>query len=303
MSEKGIPFLSIVLPVYNEKDTVSAVILDCINEFLAKFDRLEIIAVDDHSLDGTKEVLEELRCIYPDTIRVLMHPYNKGNGSAIKTGIKAATGEWICCMDADGQHRAADILEMLAFTEHYDLIVGARPPGKQKANREFANQFYNHLASWVTNFPIEDLTSGFRLFRASVIKRFVPLFPSGFSYPTTSTLVMLKTGHNVKYVPIHIHPRQGGNSKINLLKDGWRFIVIILKIFMLFDPIRVFWGVSFGFIFLALISFVDASMVVGSVHIPNSSVLFFLIGILILSLGFISEQITSIQLTLLDKDK
>jgi glycosyltransferase involved in cell wall biosynthesis len=303
MSEKDCPYLSVVLPIYNEKDTISLLITDCIKVLKEKFEHFEIIAVDDCSLDGTKQVLEDLKLIHANILRVYSHPYNKGNGAAIKTGIKASKGEWICCMDADGQHKPQDIFEMMKYVDHYDLIVGARPFGTQKKHREFANQFYNNLASWVTSFKVEDLTSGFRLFRGSVVKRFVPLFPSGFSYPTTSTLVMLKTGHNVKYIPINIQPRQGGKSKIKLLNDGWRFILIILKIFMLFDPIRVFLFISLGFTALAVISFVDSSMTLGSLHIPNSSVLFFLVSVLVLSLGFISEQITSIQLTLLDKDK
>ncbi len=303
MAEKENPYLSIVLPIYNERETISLLITDCINVLKEKFDCFEIIAIDDCSTDGTRDVLEDLKRIYADILYVYSHPYNKGNGAAIKTGIKASRGDWICCMDADGQHRPQDIIRLVSYADYYDLVVGARPLGKQRKYREFANQFYNYLASWVTDFKIEDLTSGFRLFRGSVVRRFVPLFPSGFSYPTTSTLVMLKTGHNVKYIPIDIQPRQGGKSKIRPLNDGWRFILIILKIFMLFDPIRVFLFISLGFMTLALISFIDSSIVVGSLHIPNSSVLFFLVSVLIMFLGFISEQITSIQLTLLDKDK
>lgn len=303
MSENTLPYLSIVLPVYNEKDTVASTIVDCVN-VLKETNRLfEIIAVDDHSVDGTIDILEEYKRVYPHNLRVQRHPYNKGNGAAIKTGIKASRGEWVCCMDADGQHDPRDIFEMMKYMEQYDMIVGARPLGRQKKHREFANQFYNRLASWVTNFQIEDLTSGYRMFRTSIVKRFVPLFPAGFSYPTTSTLVMLKTGHNVKYVPINIRPRQGGKSKIKVFSDGWRFILIIFKILMLFDPIRVFMFISVGLMLLALTFFIQASIIVGSLHIPNSSVLSFLSGILILSLGFISEQITSLQLVLLNKDE
>jgi glycosyltransferase involved in cell wall biosynthesis len=303
MFENTLPYLSVVLPVYNEKDTVASTIVDCIN-VLKETNRLfEIIAVDDHSVDGTIDILEEYKRVYPHNLRVQYHPYNKGNGAAIKTGIKASRGEWVCCMDADGQHDPRDIFEMMKYVEQYDMIVGARPLGRQKKHREFANQFYNRLASWVTKFQIEDLTSGYRMFRTSIVKRFVPLFPAGFSYPTTSTLVMLKTGHNVKYVPINIRPRQGGKSKIKVFNDGWRFILIIFKILMLFDPIRVFMFISVGLMLLALIFFIQASIIVGSLHIPNSSVLSFLSGILILSLGFISEQITSLQLVLLNKDE
>lgn len=297
------PYYSIVLPVYNEKETISAIIADCFNVLQETNRPFEIIVVDDNSADGTIEILKECERIYRQVLPVQRQPYNKGNGAAIRMGIKASKGEWICCMDADGQHDPRDIFEMMKYVEGYDLIVGARPIGRQKKHREFANQFYNRLASWVTDFQIEDLTSGYRMFRASIVKRFVPLFPAGFSYPTTSTLVMLKTGHNVKYVPINIRPRQGGKSKINIFSDGWRFVLIIFKIFMLFDPIRVFKFISNGLMLLALILFIHASIIIGSLHIPNSSVLAFLSGILILSLGFISDQITSLQLVLLNKDE
>ncbi|GAB4500241.1 MAG: glycosyltransferase family 2 protein [Anaerolineales bacterium] len=297
------PFLSIVLPVYNEKDTLPNLISDCIAVLRDSGLNFEIVAVDDCSNDGTDQVLQDLKSTYPSVIRVHRHPYNKGNGSAIKSGIRTAKGEWICCMDADGQHDPRDIFEMLKYTEQYDLVVGVRPVGKQQKYREFANAFYNRLASWLTGFKIEDLTSGFRLFKGSLVKLFVPLFPSGFSYPTTSTLVMLKTGHNVKYVPINIRPRQGGRSKIHVLNDGWKFVLIILKIFMLFDPIRIFLFISLVFFLLSGISFLDAVITLKALHIPNSSVLFFLVGVLVLSLGFISEQIASLQLTLLGKNE
>lgn len=303
MQKETTPFLSIVLPVYNEKDTLSNLISDCIAVLRGGSVNFEIVAVDDCSNDGTDQVLQDLTSTYPGVIRVHRHPYNKGNGSAIKSGIRTAKGEWICCMDADGQHDPRDIFTMLKYVEQYDLVVGARPLGAQQKHREFANSIYNRLASWVTGFQIEDLTSGFRLFKGSIVKLFVPLFPSGFSYPTTSTLVMLKTGHNVKYVPINIRPRQGGQSKIRILSDGWKFVLIIFKIFMLFDPMRIFLLISLIFFLLSGISFVDAVIVLKALHIPNSSVLFFLVGVLVLSLGFISEQIASLQLTLLGKNE
>lgn len=303
MQKDTSPFLSIVLPVYNERDTISNLVSDCISVLRGGGHNFEIVAVDDCSNDGTDQVLRDLQIAYPSMMRIHRHPYNKGNGSAIKSGIRAARGEWICCMDADGQHDPRDILVMLEHIGQYDLIVGARPAGKQQKHREFANAFYNRLASWVTGFQIEDLTSGFRIFKGSIVKLFVPLFPSGFSYPTTSTLVMLKTGHNLKYVPINIKPRQGGQSKIRLLNDGWKFVLIIFKIFMLFDPIRIFLFISLVFFLMSGISFVDAVLTLRALHIPNSSVLFFLVGVLILSLGFISEQITSLQLTMLGKNE
>jgi glycosyltransferase involved in cell wall biosynthesis len=300
MAKKTQPFLSLVLPIFNEKDTLAALIHRCVEVLEGARIDFEILAVDDCSTDGTLEVLNGLVPVHKNHLKVLHHPYNKGNGASVKDGIKAARGVWICCMDADGQHDPEDILKMLEQVENYDLIVGARPFGRQKQHRELANRLYNALATWVTHFRIQDLTSGFRLFRASVIKRFVHLFPAGFSYPTTSTLVLLKTGHNVAYLPINIQPRQGGKSKIHLFKDGTRFFLLIFKIMLLFDPIRVFLILSMSTFLLSLVSSIYSSITIGALHVPNSSVILALVGALLLILGFFSEQITSLQLTLLE---
>ncbi len=295
------PEVSVVLPVYQEHAVVRPVIQQLIQTLEASGRSFEIVAVDDGSTDGTVQVLEAAAAEYPGQVRSVRHPYNKGNGAAIKTGIRSARGQIIVCMDADGQHDPDDLGRMLPLMADYDLVIGTRPARDGGTwHRSLANRFYNGLASWLTEFPIEDLTSGYRVFRASVVRRYVSLFPARFSYPTTSTLVFLKGGYNVKFVPIHIRPRQGGASKIRILRDGWHFVIIILKIVMLFEPLRLFLPIGVLSFALATLSSLLDSWYLQTWHVPNSSVLLFVLGVLVLLLGFLSEQITAVQVSLRD---
>jgi len=293
--------LTIIIPVYNECDTVRPVIMQLI-QVLKKAELVfEIIAVNDYSTDGTREIIENLHSEFPPLVRIINHPYNKGNGAAVKTGIRAARGGIIACLDADGQHDPGDLVKMLPFMDDYDLVVGARTETYEgEWHRNFANRFYNALASWLTGFAIKDLTSGYRLFRASIIKKVAPLLPARFSYPTTSTLIFLKGGYNLKYVPIHVRPRQAGISKIRIIRDGWRFFTIIFKIILIYEPLRLFLPMAGLSFLLAFFSAGYSTWVLHSLRIPNSSVVLFVMGVLVLLLGFISEQITSVQLLLRD---
>ncbi len=248
---------SVVLPIYNEETIIPVTIGKIIEVFVQKDLDWEVVAVDDGSSDNSFAVLKEMESEFPQSLKVVHHPYNKGNGAAIKTGIKVASGDYIVCMDIDGQHDPEDILKMLPYLDEYDLVVGARPFKNDGSwYRNLANKFYNQLASSLTGFKIEDLTSGYRIFRADVVKKFYHLFPQRFSYPTTSTLALLKGGYNIKYVPINIRPRQAGASKIRLFRDGFRFTTIIFKIILLFEPMRVFVPVTIASFVLGLIGMV-----------------------------------------------
>jgi glycosyltransferase involved in cell wall biosynthesis len=294
---------SIVLPVYNEEEIIPTTIAEIIELFVQKDLAWEIVAVDDGSSDNSFVVLKEMESEYPQSLQVFHHPYNKGNGAAIKTGIKVATGDYIICMDIDGQHDPEDILKMLPYLEDYDLIVGARPFKKDGTwYRNLANKFYNRLASSLTRFKVEDLTSGYRIFRADVVKKFYHLFPQRFSYPTTSTLALLKGGYNIKYVPINIRPRQAGASKIRLFRDGLRFTTIIFKIILLFEPMRVFIPVTIGSFVLGLIGLVISIIQVNRLYIPNSSVVLFVLGVISFLMGILAEHLTAIQMAIIEED-
>lgn len=295
-------FLTIVTPVFNEEKNLDGFIRELISFLNSLKKTYEVIIVDDGSSDGTPQVLTKLEREFRPHLKVIQHIHNKGNGAAVRSGIRAARGSIVACMDADGQHDPSDLGNMLPFMEEYDLVVGARP-SKRNAEwfRTLANQFYNALASALTDFKVEDLTSGYRMFRTSVIRKYLPLFPSRYSYPTTSTLVMLKGGYNVKYVPINIQPRQSGKSKIKLFRDGWRFILIILKIIILFEPLRVFAPSSIALIILAIISAIYSTITTGALHVPNSSVILFVMAVVTFMIGLLAEQIAAIQVSLLDK--
>jgi len=291
--------LSVVLPAYQERDVIREVLARLVQLLGESGLGFEVIVVDDGSTDGTREALDEASVALGPAVRVMRHPYNKGNGAAIKTGIRAARGDVIACLDADGQHDPADVLRLLPYSADYELVVGARTERCRGVwHRTLANWLYNALASWLTRFPIEDLTSGYRLFRASVVKQYVHLFPARFSYPTTSTLAFIKGGYSVKYVPIEASSRQTGRSKISLLGDGWRFVVLIFKIIVIFEPLRVFLPSALAFFLAGVASSAYSTWFLGRPHIPNSGVLLFVMSMLVVLLGLIAEEIAALQVSM-----
>ena len=294
---------TVVLPVYNEEKVIASTIHSIISLFTQEAMDCEIVAVDDGSGDDSPTVLKALEEEYPGVLKVVRHPYNKGNGATIKTGIKNATGDVIICMDSDGQHDPQDIIRMLPYLDEYDLIVGARPFKTDGVwYRNLANKFYNGLASQLTDFKIEDLTSGFRIFKADVVKKFYHLFPQRFSYPTTSTLAILKGGYNIKYVPINIQPRKAGSSKIKLFRDGFRFTTIIFKIILLFEPMRVFMPVTIISFLLGLVSMIISIIQSARLYIPNSSVILFVLSVIAFLMGVLAEHTTAIQMAIIERD-
>jgi glycosyltransferase involved in cell wall biosynthesis len=216
-----------------------------------------------------------------------------GNGAAIKHGARAATGEIIVFMDADGQHEPADISRLLRrLYEGYDMVIGARSPGSQASlGRRLANGIYNRLASWVVGHRIEDLTSGFRAARAKRFREFLYLLPNGFSYPTTSTMAFFRAGYLVSYIPIHANKREG-KSHINLFRDGVRFFLIILKVATLYSPLKVFTPISSSFFMLGAINYFYTYMM--AERFTNMSALLFITAILVFLMGLISEQIANL---------
>src|SRR5690606_18660997 len=203
----------------------------------------ELIVVDDGSSDETAEVAAA------HGARVLSSPYSMGNGAAIKRGARAATGEILVFMDADGQHDPVEIASLLdRLGQGYDMVVGARDgAGQASAGRSLANRFYNRLASWMTGHRVDDLTSGFRVVRAERFREFLHLLPNGFSYPTTSTMAFFRSAYPVDYVPIQVARRVGNNSHIRPIKDGIRFLLIIFKIATLYSPLKLFAPVAMMF--------------------------------------------------------
>jgi glycosyltransferase involved in cell wall biosynthesis len=217
-----------------------------------------------------------------------------GNGAAIKSGARAATGEVLVFMDADGQHPPEAIPRLLqGLSEGFDMVVGARDrAGQASAGRSVANRFYNALASWMVDHRIADLTSGFRAVRANRFREFLHLLPNGFSTPTTTTLAFVKAGYNVAFVPIEARARVG-SSKIRLLRDGAKFFLIVLKVVTLFSPLRVFLPISAAS-FVVGLSYAVWTIATQS-HVTNSSVLLIMLGVVVFLMGLVSEQIAALR--------
>ena len=282
--------LSIILPAKNEAAAIGATVEKIHTQLLQMQmeDEIDVLVVNDGSTDDTAAVAQAAGA------RVVHHPYSKGNGAAIKTGARAAAGEVIIFMDADGQHDPADIPRLLEkINQGYDMVVGARQKGSQASvGRGLANGFYNRLASWMTGHKVEDLTSGFRAVRADKFREFLYLLPNGFSYPTTSTMAFFRAGYAVTYVPIHAAKRIG-KSHIRLLRDGTRFLLIIFKIGTLFSPLKIFAPV-------ALAMFLMASGWYGWTwthegRFTNMSALLYSGSVMVFLMGLISEQITALM--------
>lgn len=277
--------VSIVIPVFNEAHVLGEVI-----ERIRRLDlaQAEIVVIDDGSTDGSAEVALNAGA------SVIRHPYNIGNGAAVKSGIRASRGELIVLMDGDGQHKPEDIPKLLAAAPDYHMVVGARAKGsKLRLHRYVANVIYNLLASYVTKFKVQDLTSGFRLLNRRDALRFIDLLPNTFSYPTTLTLAFLRSGLPLKYVPIQTLYRSG-QSKISLVTDGVRFLLIITKIATLFSPFRVFLPVSIVFFAAGLTNYIYTY--VTEHRFTNMSALMFTTAVIIFMLGLVSEQIALLRM-------
>lgn len=277
--------ISIVIPVFNEADNLAAVLAKI---RALKLSHTEIIVVDDGSSDGSADIALNAGA------NVIRHPYNIGNGAAVKSGIRAASGSLIVLMDGDGQHKADDISKLITECAGYHMVVGARAKGsKLRLHRYAANMLYNLFASYVTQFKIQDLTSGFRVLSRRDALRFIDLLPNTFSYPTTLTLAFLRSGLTVKYVPIQSLYRSG-QSKISLVTDGVRFFLIIAKIATLFSPFRVFLPVSIMFFLAGMSNY--AYTYFTEHRFTNMSALMFTAAVIVFMLGLISEQIALLRM-------
>ncbi len=278
------PGISVIVPAYNEEHSINDIVLS----IRKKYPDYEIIVIDDGSNDNTAKNAKNAGAI------VHRHPYNMGNGASVKSGIRIAKGDIFVFMDGDGQHDPDQIQTMIDLFPQYDMVVGARTKGSQASmGRSFGNMIYNKLASYVTKFSVKDLTSGFRAVKADIAKSFLYMLPNTYSYPTTITLGVLRSGFSLTYIPIKTKKRSSGKSNIKFVRDGIRFFMIITKICTLYSPMRIFLPVSFlmfliGFLYY-LYTFFSQS------RFTNMSALLFSSSTIIFMMGLVSEQISQMR--------
>lgn len=283
MTRAGPENVSIVVPAYNESSSIMALV----SALRTTASWREIIVVDDGSTDDTGAQAANAGA------RVVRHPYNKGNGASVKTGIRNASGAFVLILDADGQHRPADAHRLIAKLDDYELVVGARSNATQAGmSRRLGNALLNWLASYLTGQHIPDLTSGFRAARRDNLLEFLHLLPNGFSTPTTTTLAFMKAGYSVWFEPIDAGVRDG-RSKIRFGPDGVQFFVILLKVITIFSPMRVFLPLSLGSFGLG--GAYAVWTIFTQSHVTNSSVLLILLSVIIFLVGLVSEQISSLR--------
>ena len=275
--------LSIVIPAKNEGGAIGAVV----SKAREQYADAEIIVVDDGSSDDTAEVAAAAGAT------VVSHPESLGNGAAVKSGARAASGDVIAFMDGDGQHDAAELAPLLEQLDNgYEMAIGARDTGSHASvGRLFANGLYNGIASMMSGRKILDLTSGFRAARAEKFKQFLYLLPNGFSYPTTITMAFLRSGYPITFEPINAATRVG-KSHIRPIRDGVRFLIIIFKVATLYSPLKIFLPTS-GLFFATGVSYYAYTYLTAG-RFTNMSMLLFSAAVIVFLIGLISEQITAL---------
>lgn len=286
--------LTILIPAFNEAATIG----DVLDQLHALYPLSEVLVVDDGSTDETAALAETRGA------RLIRHPYNKGNGASVKTGLRNATRDLVIIFDADGQHDARDIGKLAACIGEYDLVVGARDENSQT---DFGRRMYHHvlnvLATYLSGMRVPDATSGFRAARRADLMQFIHLLPNGFSTPVTTSLAFIKAGYSVKFLPTTMMKRQGGMSKIKAVRDGTRFLIIAFRMSTMFAPMKLFLPVSVVLFLIALTyTIIDILLFSHRLYITNSAVLLFTMTILIFLIGLVAEQIAALRFERVEKE-
>lgn len=278
--------ISIIIPAFNEEKSIGNVL----NGLRYWRERAEIIVVDDASTDGTADIAASAG------VRVLRHSRNKGYGAALKTGIRAASGDVVLMMDADSEHNATQIGALLDALGENDMVVGARAKGSfTPFIRRPGKWILGKVANYLAQTKIPDLNSGLRAFKRDVANRFLHILPNGFSFTTTLTLALFKEGYNIVYVPIVTTKRVGSPSTVNPIHDGFNTIMLIIRIISLFDPLRVFVPTSV-FLFLAGVAYWALDIYLRQrVNIPTGAVLVILASVIIFMFGILADQVSAIR--------
>ncbi len=282
--------ITMIIPVYNEENGINDTICDL--KLFADKNKWNIIVVNDGSTDNTSKILKKI-----NWITVVNHPYNKGYGAALKTGIKNANTDLIAFFDGDGQHNPEDLKKLVENFGNFDMIVGERI---KSSHREWIRRPGKWILSKIANFlsgkKIPDLNSGLRVIKREVLSKLLHLMPDGFSFSTTSTIALFNMGYSVGYYPITVKKRQG-KSSVRQIKHGSSTILLILRLIVLFNPLKIFLPVSFFLLTIGIIY----EILYGIIFIPQgvrlipAALLLILSSILVFFFGLVVDQISEMR--------
>ena len=278
--------ISIIVPAYNEENAIRFGLEKFINlNFHTKY---EIIYINDGSSDKTAEIIKE----FP--VKLYKHNVNKGYGAALKTGIRKATGDKVIILDSDGQHDPKYIDQLIEMLNDFDMVIGERNVDSfQVKNRQGGKKLIRKVGEYMVEQKLPDYNSGFRGFNREIIKGMLHLMPNGFSFSTTSTLAFLKEGFTIGTFPIKVEGRVGRKSNVKFVKDGTKTMLLIFRIIMLFNPLKIFFPASVFFFVLGL-SFGTYGYIIAS-RFSNSAILLSTLGMFLFFIGLIADQISMLN--------
>jgi len=278
--------ISIIVPAFNEEDAIRYGLEKFVE--LGYHKKYELIYINDGSTDSTEAIINE----YP--VKLYNHNTNKGYGAALKTGIRKAKGDYVIILDSDGQHDPKYIEELISLLPKYDMVIGERVKGSyQRKRRQSGKKMIRKVGEYLVEQKLPDYNSGFRGFDRSLIKEMLHLMPNGFSFSTTSTLAFLKEAYTIGTFPIQVTERIGRKSNVKMVKDGSKTFLLLFRIIMLFNPLKIFFPISAVFSFLGLAWGLYGYFT--TTRFPNSAMLIVVFGMLLFFIGLLADQIAMLN--------
>jgi glycosyltransferase involved in cell wall biosynthesis len=278
--------ISIIVPAYNEEDAIRYGLEKFVE--LGYHEKYELIYINDGSTDKTGDIIRE----FP--VKLYNHNVNKGYGAALKTGIRKASGDKVIILDSDGQHDPKYIGQLIGMLNDYDMVIGERDNQSfQVKRRQAGKNLIRRVGEYLVEQKLPDYNSGFRGFDKELIREMLHLMPNGFSLSTTSTLAFLKEGYTIGTFPIKVEERIGRKSNVKMVKDGSKTMLLLFRIIMLFNPLKIFFPFSVGIGFIGLGWGVAGYFIAG--RFPNSAIIILIFGMMMFFIGLLADQIAMLN--------
>jgi glycosyltransferase involved in cell wall biosynthesis len=276
------PDVSIIIPAYNEEISIGDLLSDLQSKGLTE--KYEVLVIDDGSTDRTAEIIKD----FP--VKLIRHGSNKGYGAALKSGVRKAKGDKVIMLDSDGQHDPVYIEQLISLLAEFDMVIGERGVDSHHvSNRKKGKYIIRKVGEYLVDQKLPDFNSGFRGFNRELLASMLHIMPNGFSFSTTSTLAFLKEGYSIGTFPIKVIERQGRPSSVSFVKDGPKTFLLLFRIIMLFNPMKIFFPGSIAASIAGLLWGFYGYHVYGRFAISGTVLLTF--GMFMFFFGLIADQI------------